>query len=849
MTDARALAFLKIATRNNLLTTEQAGKLLRSLEERHEIGVRVTPGQLGLEQGMLTAEQVKTVEKILRSTLPPERVGGFDILEKIGQGAVGTVYRAKQVSLDKLVAVKVLHQNLSKHPKHLQQFIHEAKTAARLNHPNVVQAIDAGVDGDYHFLAMELVEGETLRDLLKRETTIAEPRCIEIALAVLAGLEQAHRANLLHRDLKPDNILLGKTGSVKLGDFGLALPLEDAELLMEEHKRHGTPYYLSPEQAQGKEIDERSDLYSLGATLYHALLGRPLFTGATVKEILTKQVYQDPVPLREAGARVSERLEQVVMQLLAKDPAKRFQNVRDLVLELESARVAPKPGELDLSLPPIAPKGTAPVRGASPSRARGTATATQGRALGVTQGRVPTSGTARGATRVAAQAAPHLAPIGGKKPKTFTIVGAALGAVTGVMLFLMALNTHRQHESDITPDEGFDLYVKERDAKETVERLRLWREGERTVPDRKVEESLKRWEIKPGTDLRVPLDGIRVALDSNPTAPTSFLLVERLRSLKSQVTTQEEGKANIGVFDEVENLIAAGKLSEALAKLDKRHEWPEELRRDRTVIDRANQRAKEVVEQLERRYDSDMALAAKLRVEKKYDEAIALMDGIGVYGMDQMLNNAEKLRRDLVEEQTAFVEEQRAKHAKEAAERYQAMAAEYAALCTARNFKACLDKVAELDARVEDPAVKRSLADDKRALELLEGFMQRFLDVLDGSRESKRSFTFRLVDKTKYTAPIDKIEPGTIWIRLEKDGGVASLPIDVQKLTDASIFSILADALGEKKPDYLIPMGVLHAYRDQFDVAREFFTQAAAGGGDVSAWVELLNARQGAKSG
>ncbi|MCI0650504.1 MAG: serine/threonine protein kinase, partial [Planctomycetes bacterium] len=346
MSESRDMQFLKIAVKSGFISPVQAEQVLAGIEQRRELGVQRTPAEIALEKGFLRPEQVETIESALRATLAPEKIAGFQVLERIGRGAVGTVYRAKQLSLDKVVALKVLHSSLTSHPRFVRQFIDEARAAARLNHPHVVQAIDAGEEAGYNYFAMEYVEGSSLRGRLQEKSALPETELLALGHAVAQGLDHAHQNGILHRDLKPDNILLGKDGQIKIADFGLAIPFDEAELLAEEHKRMGSPFYMSPEQAEGKNVEARSDLYSLGATLYHCALGKPPFTGNTLKEILTKQVHQDPVPLREAGAKVSAECEELIMKLLAKDPEARFADAATVVEAFHALRYAQQPAAM-----------------------------------------------------------------------------------------------------------------------------------------------------------------------------------------------------------------------------------------------------------------------------------------------------------------------------------------------------------------------------------------------------------------------------------------------------------------------------------------------------------------------
>ena len=319
----RDTLFLKIAIQNNFLDAEKGERILSTIAQRLEIGVEKPAWDIACELELMAEADANKIRQAVERAVPPSRIGGFELEGVIGKGAVGTVYRAKQISLDKTVAVKLLHPNHTAEERFVADFLHEAKAVAKLNHPNIVHAIDAGSEDGRYYFAMEFVDGETLRQKLERRGKLSLAETLSIAQEITAGLSHAHESRFLHRDIKPDNILIGNDGRTRIADLGLAVPVDDAELLAAEHKKQGTPFYLSPEAAQGGDLDARSDLYSLGALLYHCLAGKPLFTGGSVKEILKKHVHQDPAPIEEVAGGATA-LDPIVMKLLAKDPADRY---------------------------------------------------------------------------------------------------------------------------------------------------------------------------------------------------------------------------------------------------------------------------------------------------------------------------------------------------------------------------------------------------------------------------------------------------------------------------------------------------------------------------------------------
>ncbi len=267
------------------------------------------------------------------------QIPGYQVIGKIGKGSMGVVYKAKQMSVDRVVAIKILLDSLAQNREFIKRFEREAKIAARLSHNNIVNAIDAGeVDGHYFFV-MEYVEGETIKDRLDKNKTFDEKECLRIITAVAEALKHAHSRGLIHRDVKPENIILTHDGNVKLADLGLARITDDEKWgLSEAGMAIGTPYYISPEQVRGQtNIDIRADIYSLGATLYHMVTGRVPYGGETPNDVMRKHV--DPkvniVPPDHLNTSLSAGLGMVVETMMAKNREQRYQTPDDLILDLK----------------------------------------------------------------------------------------------------------------------------------------------------------------------------------------------------------------------------------------------------------------------------------------------------------------------------------------------------------------------------------------------------------------------------------------------------------------------------------------------------------------------------------
>jgi eukaryotic-like serine/threonine-protein kinase len=259
-------------------------------------------------------------------------VGRYELAEVLGRGGMGTVYRATDLVLGRTVAVKVLAAALAEEdPIHVARFEREARAAASLSDPAVVAVYDTGADEATRFIVMEYVAGRSLAAILRDKAPIEPHRAVNIAERMAEALAAAHGAGIVHRDVKPGNVMVADDGSVKVLDFGLARAL-DGTALTQTASVLGTAAFMAPEQALGERIDERSDIYSLGCVLYAMLAGRPPFTGETAAAITHQHVHVDPRPLHEANRRVPPPLDALVLQLLAKSPADRPQSagrVRD----------------------------------------------------------------------------------------------------------------------------------------------------------------------------------------------------------------------------------------------------------------------------------------------------------------------------------------------------------------------------------------------------------------------------------------------------------------------------------------------------------------------------------------
>lgn len=293
-------------------------------------------GDLLVGNGYLTKPQLERLRPEVDEQRGTRQIPGYQILERLGSGAMASVYKARQLSLDRMVAIKVLPQKYTNNAQFIQRFYAEGKAAAKLNHPNIVGALDVGKTGDTHFFVMEFVNGKSVYEELEEIGRYAEERALEIAIDMAEALSHAHKAGFIHRDVKPKNIMITTDGVAKLADMGLARAVSDAEAAQaEQGKAFGTPYYISPEQIRGEvNVDPRADLYSLGATMYHMVTGQVPFDGPNPSAVMHKHLKADLVPPDHINPDLTQGVAEIIEVLMAKDRHKRYHTADDLLEDL-----------------------------------------------------------------------------------------------------------------------------------------------------------------------------------------------------------------------------------------------------------------------------------------------------------------------------------------------------------------------------------------------------------------------------------------------------------------------------------------------------------------------------------
>ena len=329
-----------VAVDSGLCTQQE----LQKSQKKHKVESQANPillSDLMVAMGYVTKNQAQRLLTDLKtSKSTAQKIPGYKILGKLGAGAMAVVYKANQISLNRTVAIKLLPKRFSRNPEYVKRFYKEGQAAGKLHHNNIVQAIDVGEAGGYHYFVMEYVDGKTISDDLVDGGVYEEERALDIVIQVARALEHATAQELVHRDVKPKNIMIMADGTVKLADMGLARETTDLETAQdEEGKAYGTPYYIAPEQIRGAiDIDGRADIYGLGATFYHMVTGRVPFMADDSAEIMKKHLREKLVPPDHINTSLTTGTSEVIEIMMAKRREDRYANATELLEDLEAIR-------------------------------------------------------------------------------------------------------------------------------------------------------------------------------------------------------------------------------------------------------------------------------------------------------------------------------------------------------------------------------------------------------------------------------------------------------------------------------------------------------------------------------
>ncbi len=331
----------RIALEKGWVTIEQVNEARRFQAAKKAGGETVTIAEALVALGLLTDVQVRRALGGRLAPPPPstephplaDAIKGYRIEKRLGAGGMGEVYRARQISLDRPVALKILPPHLAEDESFIERFVIEARAAGKLSHQNIVAAVDIGESNGRYFFAMELVEGPTLQQVIQREGALREPRALDVARQVARGLRQACLQGLLHRDIKPANIMFTPGNVAKICDFGLARDIAADAGPAEPGILRSSPAYASPEQSRGRrDLDIRSDMYSLGVTLFEMLTGKRPFAADRPEALLAKHAAEAPPEPRDLNPELTPAANRLVLRLLRKQPEQRFDSY-DRLLE------------------------------------------------------------------------------------------------------------------------------------------------------------------------------------------------------------------------------------------------------------------------------------------------------------------------------------------------------------------------------------------------------------------------------------------------------------------------------------------------------------------------------------
>lgn len=335
----------RIVVEQGLASSSDVEKCFEAQRQRGRTDNESSLGGLLLQHEIITRRQLERLLKEIEAQRSTQQIPGYSIKKKVGAGAMASVYLARQISLDRMVAIKVLPQKHSSNASFIQRFYKEGRAAAKLNHPNIVQAYDVGRAGDFHYFVMEYVEGGTVHDILLKKGKIAEDDAINIILQVADALNHAHKQGFVHRDVKPKNIMFNRAGVAKLADMGLARAVSDSEAAQEEKGRaFGTPYYISPEQIRGEvDVGPQADIYSLGAMFYHMVTGQVPFEGENPTAVMHKHLKGELTPPDHVNPKLSGGVSEIIEMAMAKSRRERYQNCADLIEDLKLVQSGSNP--------------------------------------------------------------------------------------------------------------------------------------------------------------------------------------------------------------------------------------------------------------------------------------------------------------------------------------------------------------------------------------------------------------------------------------------------------------------------------------------------------------------------
>jgi serine/threonine-protein kinase len=331
----------RAAIDRGLLTIKESVRCLEIQREFEQKGKQVPLEKIFVKTRLINEAQLDQLKKSLARTQALRHIGQYELLAKVGTGGMGTVYKAKDTKADRIVALKVLSSGLAGNKDYVRRFLREALASGRLSHPNIVQGIDAGEADRHYYFAMEFIEGTTVAEMLKDGQPIPEQQALDIAIQIAKALRHAEENNLIHRDIKPDNIMITEDGTAKLADLGLARLAVGAA---QEQGAFGTAYYASPEQCEGaEELDSKTDMYAFGATLFHMIAGHVPFDAETPEEILMMHLKERRPYLKDENVQLTHGVSKIVRKLMSINKRDRYVSFDAVVKDLTLVRMGRSP--------------------------------------------------------------------------------------------------------------------------------------------------------------------------------------------------------------------------------------------------------------------------------------------------------------------------------------------------------------------------------------------------------------------------------------------------------------------------------------------------------------------------
>jgi eukaryotic-like serine/threonine-protein kinase len=334
---------VKLALEKKLITEEQCEQCREMIRKSKKIGFETTMEELLVKQGFLLEEQIEELRHISQlGTGDGKYFGHYRLGRMIGEGGMGKVYEATHEFMGRTVAIKVINQELTADRTRALRFFQEIRALIKLDHPNIVTVYDAGRVQRSYYYAMELLPGPSLKDYIDKRKFLPENEALSIIRSIAKALGHAHANSVVHRDVKPENIMFDVLGAPKLTDFGIAMHHDEHHMtLTQEGMMVGSLYYTAPEQVDGnRDIDCRADIYSLGATLYYALTGTTVYHGSTPQELLAKHISGTIVSPRTINRQVSRRAAAIVKKMLAKNRDRRYQSMDEVIAAIERPALA-----------------------------------------------------------------------------------------------------------------------------------------------------------------------------------------------------------------------------------------------------------------------------------------------------------------------------------------------------------------------------------------------------------------------------------------------------------------------------------------------------------------------------